>query len=250
MVTRRWLAGIVIVAGLLAATLSDPATAQQKQGKQREQSQDELNAEVVTCIAAAGELKEFGEKYKAPEALIAAGSMLLRANAATKGKLEKLDAEVTDENGKKLDVPAEKEQTLKQQAADLFDQALTMGAKGVDLQGLIKAAKGRKYPEPPVKTTKERGVVGGPKRISRAISAGAAHHYSIPFHSHQVGTVLVQSDHPVRFVVRQANKGVLTSSIVRNGNYSWRPSSGGGTTLITVEIHGTGNLAHYTLVAN
>src|SRR5690242_12231851 len=124
MTTWRWPAVAVLIGSLGALSLAD---AVQAQGKKPKRSAEEAWADDVKLLAAADEVAEFGRKSKAPEALVAAAGMLLKVNALTGGKFRTLDAPVEDEKGNKIDDPAPAEKPLKEQAEELFNDALELG---------------------------------------------------------------------------------------------------------------------------
>src|SRR5436305_14071895 len=118
----RRLAAVGIV-GLLAVALSDlVAVGQPRARKEEGHYAGLISKDVITAM----ELAESGRQDKAPEALLAAAGLLLKAHAYTggslpplgqtiknnKGKEISVPIEVTDENGRKLEVPAEGPQSF------------------------------------------------------------------------------------------------------------------------------------------
>ena len=195
-------------------------------------------AQMIKDMATAARLVEFGHENKASEALITAASLLRKLDAAG-GAIEKLTVPVEDEKGKKLDVADEKDRSLKEQADDLFDQADGMGGPGV--AALVNAAKARTYP------FKTRGALGAPRRISRKISAGSTHVYTITFKGGQPAAIGFHSSHPAHFRIVSPGRGDLQSSIVTTSSYTWRP---GGNITVKVHVNGMAHNASYTITTN
>lgn len=127
------------------------------------------HAEAVASLATAAQLASYGrgelaeltglKGAKSPEALIAAGGILLRAGAA-------LGAEPEAVNEKGEPDAKAKVRSLKDQATDLFDEALGMAgndkAKQAALTKLIEQAKA-------VPSGESRGAVGKPRTVTRTI---------------------------------------------------------------------------------
>ena len=185
-------------------------------------------------MALAGATAEFGRKEKAAEALITAGSLLLQVQALSGGKFGTIKEKPLGAKDEELDVAAEEEKSFKDQAEDLFDEALAVDGKTRDL---IKAAKARKYAAP---DTTSRDVVGGPRRITRKIDAGGLQVYKFQFRHGRPAGVCVHSTVPMRFVVYQDGWGTLLDVAGTNGFYNWTPGGKGkkGTVHVHVQIRG------------
>src|SRR5262249_5442889 len=147
------LIAVLVVCPLLGVTLS-PSWADEGE-KLSEEDQGRL--ENVKDLMVAHQIAEFGRSYKAPEALVTAGALLLKVNDLTGGNVDKKIDFTAAEKGKGTD-----EKALKDQAEDLFDEAISM-KNSKDLMAIIKEAKNRDYTKSEGFT--KRGVIGGPKRI-------------------------------------------------------------------------------------
>jgi len=124
----------------------------------------------------------------------------------------------------------------------LFDDAIAM-RDSKELRTMINAAKTRDYSKNP--EVKERGVVGGPKRIIRKVDAGGQQHVHIKLKAGEPATVALTSDHPVRIILKQGGS-TLSNNVVTNFRYTWRASKA----KVSVEVHGMGKVAHFTVYAN
>jgi hypothetical protein len=247
----RWLAVAVLIGGLVGLALCDPARAEDK----KEKSDSEIKAEVVKNLAAAAEMAQIGrdKQAPAPEALIAAASLLRKVDAWLTSQnltLEKLDLPVQggtgqppadEKKGKKIDAPAEKEKSLKDQAAALFDEARDIGGPGV--VAMIKAARAREYKF----EFKKRGAIGGPKRVTRIVPGNGWHGYTIWFEANKPAVVAVRSNGFVRFRVRLPGTGEVMNTAAMSSSYSWFPRQ---RMAATVYVQGTGRNATYTVFTN
>jgi hypothetical protein len=253
----RWLGVAVVMGGLLGLGLSGPSRAQGKK-----MSDEERDAEVVKNLALADEMAAVGrdKAVPAPEALIAAASLLLKVNAMTGGELGKLEGkdkatvvggtgepgEAT--KGKKLDVKAEKSKSLKEQAEELFQAARDLGGPGV--VQMIKAARARNFDAVKDKFAK-RGALGGPRRGTYTVPGNNYHHFTIWFEANQPAVIAVRSAEFVRFRVRLPNSAGRLEEVVNNpvmaGHYMWYPRK---RVAATVYIQGTGKNATYTISTN
>ncbi len=239
----RWLVAILLV-GLLAAGLTRPALGDDKEkdaGKAKEESEEEANARAMKEIITAAEMADFGGKHNAPEALIAAGS-LLRKVAFERGKdfLQPLDTPVVDDKGNKVDVSAVKEKSLEDQARELFNQANAMAVEQkLNLTRLIKAAREREY-------KKGRAAFGGPRRVTHRVLRGRWNYYNLSFVPNQTAAVALRSNYPVRLVVWQQGVGVLSNNVVTAGNYTWVPR-GKAAVPVQVRVIATDGPSTYTL---
>lgn len=233
--TRCWLIATALMAAMMVTAVDAGEDDDDVPVKKDEKADD------VKLLATAAEIEEFGRMNKSPEALIAAAGILLRVNAITKGKFSDLDEDCVDEKGKKV-VDKEESITLEKKAKGLLDSAAAMAAgQKVNVKPLIDAVANRKYDA-------TRAVVGGPKRISRKIDASGKHHYTIHFVKNAPASIALQSNSPVRFMVRDSQLGTLVNAVAQHGNYSWVPKGKGGT--VKISVIGGKKIANYTLYAN
>jgi hypothetical protein len=241
MKTWRWVA-LVLTVGFAGVALHGPAFAQdKKEGIKDKEERERLEA--LRLIDAAAETAALGREGKAPEALVAAGGMLLRSKWLA-GNPEQLKGDVEDKDGTKVKEPAEEVKTLDKQADELFDAALEMAqdtAQANALKAVIDATK-KRY-------AKTRAAVGGLKQAVRTIGAGRQHTHTVQMFSGMPAAVAFQSNHSVRFEVFEPGIGKVFDLVGTNGRYSWTPR-GRGTKPIKIMIHGLGSGATYRLVAN
>jgi hypothetical protein len=241
----RWLMAVVIGGSVMVSL----ASRTRADDKDKPPSDEELRAQMVKCLATAAEVEQFGRKHKAPEALVSAGGILLKVDALTRGKMEKLEGDVEDDKGNKLDVPAEEEKSLKEQANKLFSEAREMGAS-MDLrpgtvEALIKAARVRNYSAD--EEFKGRGAIGGPKRITRKIQAGGHQVHSVRFRANEVASIAFQSNYPVRLRIVSPGQGDLSNNIVQTNFYNWVPRQ---PITIRISVQNLGHNAQYTITTN
>jgi hypothetical protein len=235
----RWL--LMVAALLLGAAVLTPVSAEDKPAK--EEAVD-VHAKTLQYLATSSEMAEFGRKNKAPEALVAAASMLMKVQAQTDGKMPTIKDVPEDEKGNKIkDAKAEESKSFEAQAKELFVEALGMGTdlKVPGINGLVNAAEKRKYT-----AWGARDLAGGPRRLDRWVQAGALHSYWFDFHANRPAGVVCHSDAPVRLVIHRPGVGELFSTIGNNSYYNWSPA-GAGTVRIQVRVHALARGVHYTL---
>src|SRR5262245_58459260 len=185
-------AAVLGLVGLMALPLpaADPIPAAE--------SRQEAHAGDVELLTEAYRLAEFAEKHKSPEAYIAAGGLVLKLKALTRGGLGELNVkpEVLDENEKLVPgarAEAQKPESLDELAQEFFDAASGLGAElrlSNQVEALVKAAKAREY------APGTRGAIGGPKWFVRPLGARQTHVYRIPFDTYTVGAIGFQSNFP------------------------------------------------------
>ena len=218
MMTRRWLAGWMVA--LVGLALVVPNSARSDSG---DSTGADEKAQVLDDLELASQLTAFGrgelgdvtglKDVKSPEALIAAGGILLRIHKRTGGKMLPLKAEVTDESGTPVAADAV-EPSLEEQAEALFDEARGLStANSKAIEAAIKQAK----------LVPERGAVGGPRAISRRIGSGKVHTLKIDFESQQFAKVHMQGTGVTQFEVVGQNGKVLWHSKGNWGFYHWTP---------------------------
>src|ERR1700730_14424181 len=101
--TCKWMGLAAVCAAVtLFVPLSPAEDAKPKPPSAEEAAKQATQAGDVELLAAAYRLAEIGEKHKSPEALVGAGSLILKLKAMTKGELGELalKPEVQDENDK------------------------------------------------------------------------------------------------------------------------------------------------------
>jgi len=190
----------------------------------------------VELLAAAYKLAEIGDKQKSPEALVGAGSLILKLKALTKGEMGELalKPEVQDEKGQPIagaKVEAAKPESLEEIAQVFFDTASNLGKDlkmSDEVEALIKAAKARKYDESP------RGAKGGPKWLTRTIGPHQMHVYNWPFHGHSLASVGVRGSAPLHTKMRTGDR-IHFDGTTGVGQYSWVPQGTHPTATISVQ---------------
>lgn len=222
--TLCWLE-LVAVLGLVgsAALLSAQAPQSAAEAKQEAQAKD------VELLADAYRLAEFAETHKAPEAYVAAGSMILKLRALTKGEIGQLDAkpEVLDENEKLVKgakVETQKPETLDDIAQGFFGSASALALEltiSKEVETLIRAAKARNYDRG------ARGAVGGPKWFACPLGPKQTHVYNIPFDTYSIGSIGFQASATTRCKM-QIGSYVHFNQVVRVGQYTWKPKEDRG----------------------
>lgn len=218
MLARRWLAVWLVAFVGLALVL--PGSARSDSG---DAAGVDEKAQVLDDLELAAQLTAFGrgelgdatglKDVKSPEALVAAGGILLRVHKRTGGKMPPLKAEVTDESGMAVAADGD-DSSLEEQAEALFDEARALATgNSKAIEAVIKQAK----------LVPERGAVGGPRVITRKIGSGKVHTLRIDFESQQFAKVHMQGTGVTQFeVVGQGGK-VLWHSKGNWGFYNWTP---------------------------
>jgi len=236
------LVAVLLLCQLLGGNLS-PSRAEEDEKPLSKDEKEQLEAKLqnVKDLVTAQQMASFGRKYKAPEALVAAGALLLKVNAATGGNVDKKVDLTAVEKG--TDTEAK---SLKEQADELFDTASGLKTSK-EIETIITEAKKRDYSES--KEFEGRAVLGGPKRISRRVDAGGLHRFNLNFVANQPGTVAVTSDRPVRFIIR-LGESTLNNSVVTSYHYTFMPRGRGVARKVEIEVRGMGSPAHFTVYAN
>ena len=247
-IRNMWLSALlaaVTVAGSL------PLAAQTK-GKAAEE-QAEQRAEVVKDLAAAADLAAFGrgeindltglKDFKSPEALVAAGGILMRAHFFTGGETTVLDSAVTDGDGKVVAADA-KPVPFKVEAEELFDEARELvskdKAKAAAIEALIAQAMSEK-----------RGAVGKPRMINRTIATGKVHTFKIPFEPNAWALVTMKGTSKTQFEVIGPGGKVLWHGMGNAGFYRWKTGGDDHTRNITVKVINKGGPpVSYTVITN
>ena len=226
------------------------AWAQKPAEKAAEKTEAEKTADVVERLALAAELTAFGrgeladatglKDFKSPEALVAAGGILLRAHKQTAGKIKPSDAEVADDDG--ATIPEEGAATsLADEAAALFDEARALSSKDkAALEAQIKQAQ----------TVPERGAVGGPRVITRKIKTGKTHNLKIKFEPNSPASVTMRGTGQTQFEVVGNGGNVLWHSKGTWGFYNWHTGRGGVKDITVKVINRGGPPVAYTVTTN
>lgn len=202
MLKLRVLVGSLALAVALLGGTSHVAGQAAKEPTKEEIAQMADRADVVSLLATAANLAAFGrgemgdetglKAAKSPEALVAAGGILLRVNAATGGEMKAITTKPTNDKGEALKVELGKNTPLADEAKGLFDAARAMvaadKARSKELEGLIKQAE---------EVTK-RGACGGPRTLACNVAGGETHTYIIPFVGGCPASVAMTSGGPAR----------------------------------------------------
>jgi hypothetical protein len=235
----------VLMAGCLSATpLQESARADEEGTKKtKARIQAEKAQLAIKLLGTAPEVAEFGRKEKAPEALIAAAGMLLKAWSLA-GEPKEYDGTVEDKDGKKVDVPAEKAKTLKDQAKAIFEEARDLAktnAEATAINVLIKATEARHKEEAREAIT--------PLQVTRKVGAGGDHQYTVKFETHSPASVAFHSTHPVRFEILEPGPGKILELVGTSGHYTWSPKGEGATKNVIILVFGTNKMTEYTVYA-
>lgn len=247
-------AGVLLSGGTAWAQKSGEKAEEKKTEKKAEnpaeKTEAEKTAELVERLALAAELTAFGrgeladttglKDLKSPEALVAAGGILLRAHKQTGGKVKPSDASVTDEEGKTI--PDEgAAPSLADEAEALFDEARALPSKDkAALEAQIKLAQ----------TVPERGAAGGPRVISRTVKTGKAHNLHIKFQPNSPATVAMRGTGKTQFEVVGNGGNVLWHSAGAWGIYTWHTGRGGVKDITVRVINKGGPPVAYTVTTN
>jgi hypothetical protein len=242
MLRRYTLLALMLAAGVLFAALPSGAADKDEKKESEAETKAAGKATLIVDLITANRMAEFGREHKAPEALVAAGSLLRQAATRANEGLGVLGEKPIDENGKEIKEEPKKSADLKDQARDLFDEARAMASGDKAMMAVIKEAETREY--------KTRDVFGGPKRVERAINPGQVHVYHIPFITNLPASVGLTSQGSTLHFQIKAGDAELFAVRGNYANYNWTPK-GGPTKTFTVVIHNVGGKGSvYTLLAN
>jgi hypothetical protein len=209
------------------------------------ESAEEETSDVVEQIALAAELAAFGrgelaeatglKDFKSPEALVAAGGILLRIHKQSGGKNTPADAKVLDEEGKAVAEESGATESLADEAAALFDEARALPSKDkAALEAQIKQAQ--------TVTTRAGGL--GPRVVSRTIVTGKAHTVHMAVRPH-APAVVVHGTGRTHFQAIGPGGKVVWHSHGPRGVY--HP---GGAKDVTVKVFNNGPVAKYKVIGN
>jgi len=231
---------VVTVGALLLPVEVDAQKAATDDEKAAALSQD------VSDFALAYQLIELGRKNKAPEALITAAGLFRKLARIEYEAVTEMPEIENDPGAPKVDEPAAKAPDYDAEAAKLYAEALFLGKSEykLDLAPLVNSARNR---------TEYRSPVGGPKRVSRAISPKQTHTYKVKIRRNQPVHFGFQSSAPCQLKVTRND----SPQVFRNGIGSWANTtlhSGGGnpkTVFTFITIHNYSNISgQYQFVLN
>jgi len=212
----RYLAGLLLT-GVLALLLTSSAVdAQKKADSLSAEEAAEAQRQTIDELMTAYWLIEFGEKNKAPEALITAASLFRKlARVEMSACTEKPDI-TADPEGVKSDLVDQEAEApnFDVQANTLFAQALVMGNElKLNLGPLVNSAKNR---------TEYRHPVGGPKNKSRFIGPHQNDTYHFKLQSNSPTNFGFRSNVPMRVtVVRNATNHVMLDRMGTVSSAAW-----------------------------
>jgi hypothetical protein len=241
----RWFAPVLLAGGLFAAAL--PSGAATDKADEKDQAE---KADAISDVITAYKMADFGRETKAPEALIAAASLLKKAHAGRAGRMEALDVKPVDDKDAAVQGETLKSKDLDQEANDLLDEASGLAAgdpkQSAAVEALIKAARERKYG----KVT--RGAYGGPKWVSRPIAPGESHVYNIAFVSGVPAAIGLKSAGAAPLRIKMSIGGyVHFEQVVKFGQYEWVPKPDVPLKTYTIRIANVGGRpTAYTLLTN
>lgn len=250
----------------VAALVISCGTTLMAQGVEKGEPEDQeetQQSKVLSDIAAAQQLIAFGRgelgeetgltSYKSPQALIAAGGILLKVQAATSGKLATINSPVVDGEG--AEVPAGTDKVdFAADAEALFAEALSSvkdrQRQRAGLEALIQEAKTSASAYAATLPKETRGAVGGPRVIKRVINTGKTHNIKISFEAGSNAEIRLQGTSKTKFEVIGPKGKVLFHSMGSKGMYSWN-TSGRGIREITVKVmNDAGPPVAYVIVTN
>ena len=198
----RWLAVLLVLGGFMLTGLPAPGADEKKP----EKGEPEKTAgQVIEDAVTAYKMAEFGRKNDAPEALVAAASMLRSLKGAKLTPVK--EKPKVEGDGAAEDV---KTKSFGDEAEDLFEEASTLGLKlkQTHVEALIKAAKARQY----------RGLIGGAQTIKRTISPKQTQVFNFEFEPNKSGSVGFSASFPMKVtVVRSDNSYVIADAVLAQG---------------------------------
>jgi hypothetical protein len=214
-----------------------------------DKTEAEKTAEVVEQIALAAELTAFGrgelavatglKDVRSPEALVAAGGILLRVHKQTAGQIKALESKVVDDADQA--VPEESTHlSFADDAASLFDEARAMAKDKAAVEAQIKQAE----------SVTERGASGGPKVISRTVKPGKTHKVDIAFEPHTPATVTMRGNGKVKFEVVGPGGKILWHSQGSWGVYHWQPGKASERGITIKVVNSGGPPVSYIVTTN
>lgn len=239
--TRHGLAGVVILAALLALGLPEGALAQKKKKSDEQTTPEEQKSQVIQDMTTAYRLIEVGrdKNHPAPEALVTAAGLFRKlARVQMEALAEKPTIEVSKDApaGTQAVDEVDKAPDLDEEAELLFIEAQALGKQlKLDLAPLISQVKSRP-------TT--RAPIGGPRQVHRHIGGNQAQSYHFKLESHRPTYMGFVASFPMRItVVRGDNDHVYTDHMAAVGQYVFaNPGDAPRSHVpITIRIH---NVSH------
>ena len=232
------IAGCILLSGAIA-------WGQEAGEAKAETTATEEGTDFVEQLALAAELTAFGrgeladstgiKDFKSPEALVAAGGILLRIHKQTGGKMTPAEAQVMDQEGKAVAEGSAETVSLADEAAALFDEARALPSKDkAALEAQIKQAQ----------TVTARAGGLGPRVVSRVITTGHAHTVHMAVRPH-APAVVVHGTGRTHFQAVGPGGKVVWHSHGPRGVY--HP---GGANNVTLKVFNNGPAAKYRVIGN
>lgn len=240
-----WLAAVTAACVMFS---SAAALAQKTVEPSAEKTEAEKTGEIVERVALAAELTAFGrgeladatglKDFKSPEALVAAGGILLRIHKQTGGKVSASDAKVTEGD---LAVVAEgPANSFGHEAEALFDEARGLAKDKAAIEAQIKQAS----------LVPERGAIGGPKVITRTVKSGKTQHVDLAFEPNSPASISMRGTGKVQFEVIGPGGKVLWHSQGSWGFYNFNTGRNAERGIKIKVINGGGPPVAYTITTN
>lgn len=240
--------GWMVAIAVACLACSSTSVWAQKAETAAEKTETEKTAEVVERLALAAELTAFGrgeladatglKEFKSPEALVAAGGILLRIHKQTGGKVGVSEAKVTEgDQVVAADGPAN---SFAHEAEALFDEARGLAKDKAALEAQIKQ----------VSLVPERGAIGGPKVISRTVKSGKTQHVDLAFEPNSQATIAMRGTGKVQFEVIGPGGKVLWHSQGSWGFYTFQAGRAAERGIKIKVINGGGPPVAYTITTN
>jgi hypothetical protein len=214
------------------------------QKPKREDDEDKKQAaldgmENAQRLYLAAEMERFGMENKAPDALIAAGRLLLMVPHKA-GKLDPAkDKTISLEADK--DGSTAKPEDNDAHAKRLFDAALKMDPKNAGLEKIVKEAAKTKPPG-------TKGNVEGPKTITRTLAPGGRDVWYFKFEPNLPGYVSVSAGLKMHIEVLRPTGEALTDVNYPSASATFTPTNDAKWTVRVHNVSGKTNT--YTLTTN
>jgi hypothetical protein len=223
---------LLLVGGLVLA--GRPAAAEDNKPA------DAAGPGLLEDLVTAHRLAEFGRRQKAPEALLAAGSLLLQVNNRLRRKMDAIAEKPLDEKGEEVRAEPRKTPGLSEEAEALFDEARILVAgdarSSAAVEALLKASKRRGHEA-------SREVLPGPRRIERGLNPGQSHTYRIGYIRGLPAAVALTTggDSPLHLRITDAEDKEVLDVRGANSHYTWQiPPGGKATQTYSIWIKNTG----------
>ena len=240
--------GWFAVIAAACVVFSSATASAQKAEAVAERSEAEKTAEVVENVSLAAQLTAFGrgeladatglKDFKSPEALVAAGGILLRIHKQTAGKVAVSDAKVTE--GEQVVAAEGPTNSFAHEAEALFDEARGLAKDKSALEAQIKQAS----------LVPERGAIGGPKVISRTVKSGKTQHVDLAFEPNSPASISMRGTGKVQFEVIGPGGKVLWHSQGSWGFYNFQTGRAAERGIKIKVINAGGPPVAYTITTN